>query len=209
MKLRGKNPEAAAYRAAAANAGLAVGRAVTGVATGNLGFFTDVGHDISDVVSLSAKARAMETGERTSSRLRMGAAGLFLAGGLFGVGSGVYSLANDRAEDASPVAVATALAAAGASVEIARRTHTHLAEHEGSSDEPVHHRHAKRDTLLHLGSDAVSSGVYAAGLGVQSLTGVEQFGGGSVLASGIISTGFAAYTLYRVRKTKKPTQCEL
>lgn len=211
MKLRGKSPEAYGYRAALANGGLAVTRALAGIATGNFGFFTDMGHDVGDVISLGAKAHAMEgdVSEKRKFALRLGAAGLFLAGGLFGIGSSVYSVINDHAEDASPVAVGLAVATAAASIEIGRRTHRGLSHHEHSHNHHDHnHSEAAHDTRLHVLSDAAGSTVYAVGLGAQAVTEQSVYGTAGLFAAGVIATSTAVQTLNSVVRSKKPATQE-
>lgn len=205
MKLRGPSPEAAGYRAAAANAAMAVARAGAWCATGNDGFIVDFGHDISDVASISAKARAIETHGTDSEksrllrqRLRFGAAGLFLAGGLFGIHAGVSELSSGHTEDAGLLALSTAVATAGVSIEIARRTHRSL---DATAHKHDGHNHAStHDLRLHVVGDGISSTVYALGLGAQATTDLPIYGSGAVLAAGVITTGFALKTLHGIVK---------
>lgn len=196
MKLHGTSPEAAGYRAAAANAGLLAARAGAWWMTGNEGFIVDAGHDVCDVVSLAAKGKALETESLNPAkhrhlrqRLRMGAAGLFLAGGLFGLYSGAHQLASGEHEDAGAFALATAGATALASLEIARRTHRGLDKHD-SHDHPT-----ARDLKLHVWGDGASSTVYALGLSAQAASSLPQAGSISLLASGGITTVLALKTI--------------
>lgn len=203
MKLRGPSPEATGYRAAATNAAMAVARVGAWCATGNDGFIVDVGHDASDVISIGAKARAIEThgtdSEKSRHRrrnLRLGAAGLFLSGGLFGIHAGTSELGGGHTEDAGLLALSTAAITAGVSIEIARRTHKSL---DASAHEHNGHHHASaHDLKLHVVGDGISSTVYAVGLGAQALTDLPTYGSGGVLASGVITTGFALKTLHGI-----------
>ena len=208
MRLRGKSQEAAGYRAAAANAGLLAARAGAWWATGNDGFIVDAGHDMGDVISLAAKAKAIETEshdtpkrKKLRQRLRIGAAGLFLSGGLFGLYTGADQLANDKSEDAGALALATAVATAAATLEIARRTHAHI---DDGDDHHADHS-ASHDLKLHVWGDAASSAVYATSLGLQAITGASYAGSAGVAASGLITTGLALKTFQEIRKDSDST----
>jgi divalent metal cation (Fe/Co/Zn/Cd) transporter len=196
MKLRGNSKEAATYRAAAVNAGLLAARTGAWWATGNDGFVVDAGHDLGDVISLGAKGKALEKGseQQLKKRLRMGAAALFLSGGLFGMYAGAEQLANDGHEDASALALATAGLTAIASVAVAARTHKYLHDDHDHSDS------TRTDVKIHLWGDAASSAVYATSLGVQATTGLQNFGSGGVVASGAITTGLALWTFHTIKK---------
>lgn len=205
MKLRGTSKEAATYRAAAANAGLLAARAGAWWMTGNDGFVVDAGHDLGDVISLGAKGKALEKGsdQQLKKRLRMGAAALFLSGGLFGIYAGAEQLLHDGSEDASALALTTASMTATASLVVAAKTDKHLHGDDGShshEDGQDSGSHAGNDVSLHVWGDAVSSAVYAGALGIQSATGYQAAGSAGVTASGLITTGLALWTFHTIKK---------
>jgi len=213
MKLRGNSKEAATYRAAAVNAGLLAARTGAWWATGNDGFVVDAGHDLGDVISLGAKGKALEKGseQQFKKRLRMGAAALFLSGGLFGMYAGAEQLANDGHEDASALALTTAGVAALASLAIAFKTDKHLHGDGGSHSHKDGHSsvsHAGKDVSLHVWGDAASSAVYAGALGLQSATGWQEVGSSGVVASGVITSGIALWTFRTIKKDTSVSSVE-
>lgn len=209
-----------AREAALINAGMSVCQAAATVVTGNMGFIGEAAHNLGDAASFAAKDRAIHASNEEESRsrsLRLGAAGIFAAGGVFGVSAGSYELMSSSTETASPTAIGIAVACAGLNTIIAKRAHRSV--HDTEMDETIslceHHTHshsekdpvarperyeALLDTKIHALSDAGTGWIYVSGLLAQAKGYGDHWSESAVLVNGGIASLSASFTLRRIQR---------
>lgn len=143
---------------------LGIGQALTGMLTGNVGFMAEAGHQAADSFSLRAKAEALraDCSAKRSLRLRRFAAGVLVAGGLFGIAGGAKHIVEDTTEDHGSLELAAAYAGAVINTVVARRAHgTHHHEDDHAHN---HSAGAALDSVVHMVTDMGTGVVYAGAL---------------------------------------------
>ncbi len=212
-------PEKAASFATIGNGAIATTQLIAAGATGNVGFFVESTHNLSDAFSFHAKKRAMEhkISEKHARNWRMAGAIALTGGGIAGIVGGTLNAIYDRFEVSDTKALVFAVGAAAVNGVVAYVAHgsedhdhtEHDGHHHSEKDNQTHpsngHRHgAHAHTKLHAFTDAGTGFVYAGALFMERyIPGIANY---AVVGIGAISAGVGTKMINDVHNTPSHRQ---
>lgn len=190
--------------AAVWNGGMAAVQLVVAVATGNVGYFNEAGHNTADSISYEAKSRAaVHENASKSLRLRKVACAVMALGAGYSFYGGVSNILEHEKEQTSPALIALALGGAIVNAGISKRVHGAGGEHENESGHGHAHDHshgAHQDGKLHTVADAVTGMLYSTGLAAETThPGAANY---VILLNGFITGGHALAIANNINKAE-------
>lgn len=188
--------EVTAKKASRLNYILGSAQGLAALVLGNFGFVPDFIHNIADGRSFADKAKATDTDSQSPEeidKLRIRAAQILGATGIFGFVGALVSLKTGHKESTEDIALGAAFASAAVNTVVAKLTHNHSEDSNKSE--------AFKDATLHAFTDFGTSWVYAASLvaerflKVPDITNVANI---AIAFNGLATTTIAGYTLKKI-----------